>query len=1040
MTRILSLFVMFMLFGVLAFAQTRVVTGKVSDKDGNGVPFASVKVRGSQTGVSADANGVYSIRVKEGDVLLLSGSGFQATEATISGQSTVSSVMEKNADLTEVVVTTALGQRTKAASIGYAVSTIRTGELNQAKVVNLQNGLTGKVSGLNIKSVNSSVFGDTRITLRGIRSLTGNNQPLLVVDGIQVNLNIINTISPLDIADVTILKSNSAAILYGQEGANGAIIVTTKRGSRNKPTISIGSTVQFEKISLFPSIQHEFGPGETEDANGLAVYDFFTNNSFGPRYDGSMVPLGHELQNGAQQMVPYKDLGNERFRFFNTGVTTQNDLSLSGGDDRSRYYLSFQDANIKGTMPRDENRRSTFRVNANRDFNRLTTGFNFNYSRSNFSVVNQTRGGFDDIYTSVIKTGGHVPLTSYKDYKNNPFATVDGFYNYYGLNPYMLIDIDRTNGRIDNYIASTDLAYKLSPSLSINLRVGSTTRNSNSKAQQGAINISAFSIASGKNYQNSFASVTDQSNTENRITSDLFLTYKKQYGKFSVDALAGNNVVQRNFKSLSVTGNNLVIPTLFNVGNRTGEPIIQEQNFRVRTVGLFGRANFGYDNKIFVEVAGRNDIDSRLPLAKNSFFYPSANVALVINELIPALKNSTFINLLKIRGAYAKSGNVNLGFTNAQNQGAFQLQSTFVTSGTFPFGPASSFTASDALRDPAIRPEFINTKELGLEMRFLKNRINFEASVYEQNNTDQVLDVALPASTGFTASRVNAANFINKGYELDLRLTPLFNLGKFGFELKTNYSYNTNKVISLFQDLKEAGIGSLNTIVVGREAYLLKLTDFKRDPQGRVVVDENGSPSADLAPRLFGNTMPKHTLGISPTITMGGVSLTVLMEYRGGNFIYSDIGGDLVFNGIGTQTTEFGRQPFVFPNSSYDDGTGKFIANTTRTTTSGNANFWATSLFANNVQSMYYSSGDFWKMRELSLAYNFPEEILRNQKVVKAASLTLSGRNLFTWVPSSNLWVDPEFSNGTGNAQGVSTTTDNPPSTRIMGLTLNLTF
>ena len=1040
MTRILSLFVMFMLFGVLAFAQNRVVTGKVIDKDGNSVPFASIKVRGSQAGISADANGNYTIRVKDGDVLQLSGSGFKPTDVVISGQSTISSVMEKNSDLTEVVVTTALGQRVKSNAIGYAVSTVRTNELNQAKVVNLQNGLSGKVAGLSIKSINSSVFGDTRITLRGIRSLTGNNQPLLVVDGIQVSLNVINTISPLDIADVTILKSNSAAILYGQEGTNGAILVTTKKGSRSKPTINFGSTVQFEKISLVPELQHEYGPGETEDANGLPIYDFFTNNSFGPRYDGKMVPLGRQLENGAQQMVPYKDLGNERFKFFNTGVTLQNDFSLAGGDDKSRYYLSFQDANVKGTMPNDQNRRNTFRVNASRDFSRLTTSFNFNYSLSNYDVVSQNRGGFDDIYTSVIKTGGNVPLTSYKDYKNNPYATVDGYYNYYGLNPYMLIDIDRNKGRFDNLIASTDLAYKISNSLSLNLRVGTTVRNNTSKTKQGAIDVSPFTIAHGGSYTSSKASVTDFSSNENRLTSDVFLTYRKQFGKIAVDALVGNNVVQRQYKQLSITGNNLVIPTLFNVSNGTGTPIFNELNFKIRTMGNYGKVGFGFDNKVYAEVAGRNDVDSRLPTANNSFFYPSANISFVINEIIPALKNSNFINLIKVRGAYAKSGNVNLGSLNSDFQGAYQLAPVFTTSGTFPFGSQASFTTGDALKDPNIKPEFVTTNELGLEMRFLKNKISFEGSVYEQKNTDQILDVSLPTSTGFTASKVNAAQFKNKGFELDLKLTPLINFGKLSIDVKTNYSYNTNKVTKLYQELNEISIGNLNSIVVGREAYLLKLTDFKRDPQGRVIVDENGSPSADVNRKLYGRTIPKHNLGISPTFTIGGLSLTILAEYRAGNFIYSDIGGDLVFNGIGVQSTIGGRQPFVFPNSSYDDGTGKFIANTSRTTTSGNANFWAVGLFSNNVESLYYSSADFWKIRELSLAYNFPESLLGTQKVVKAASLTLSGRNLFTWVPSSNKWTDPEFSNGTGNAQGVTTTTSNPPSTRIMGVTLNLTF
>jgi TonB-linked SusC/RagA family outer membrane protein len=1030
-----------MLVGVLAFSQSRVVTGKVTTADGAVVPFASISINGlKNAGTVADENGAFSLRAKTGDVFTISGAGVKSENVTVGVSNVVNLALARsNAELSTVVVT-ALGQRTKANAIGYSVSTVRTGELNQAKVVNLQNGLTGKVAGLNVQSINSSVLGETRITIRGIRSLTGNNQALLVVDGVPVGLNFLNTINPLDVADVTVLKSNAAAILYGQDGANGAIVVTTKRGSRTKPTVNFGSTVQFENISTLPDLQHEYGPGETEDAaTGLPIYDYFTNNSFGPRYDGSLVNLGSPLQNGSQQKVIYSDLGNERFKFFNTGVTLQNDLSISGGDAASRYYLSFQDANVKGTMPKDVNRRTTFRINAGRDFGRLTTSVNLNYSLSNYDVVLQERSQFDDIYTSVIKTGGHVPLTSYKDWKNNPYATPDGYYNWYGYNPYMLIDIDRRKGRFDNVLASTDLSYKLSSMFTLNYRLGTTVRTNTEKKSQGAIDFSSYKTGiSGQ--QSSKASVTDFTFSENRLNSDLFLTFKKQLGKFSIDGLLGNSVIQRSYKQLQIKGDNLIIPTLFNVANRSGDPIISEFNFKIRSVGNYGRINFGYDNKIYIEFAGRNDIDSRLPLAKNSFFYPSANVALIVTELIPALKNSNAISLIKLRANYAKSGNVNLGNLNTDFQGAYQLSPTFSLSGTAPYGSSSTFTTGDGLRDPNIRPEFITTKEVGIEVRLNKNKITFEGAVYSQDNQDQILDVSLPTSTGYASSRVNAAAFKNYGYEAEIKLTPFLKLGKFNIELKANYSYNNNKVSKVYQDLPEISIGNLNVVAIDKPAYLLKLTDFKRDPQGRVIVDANGSPSQDPVRKQFGNVLPKHTFGISPTISIGNIALTVLMEYRGGNYIYSDIGGDLVFNGIGAQTTNFGRQPFVWPNSVYDDGTGKFVENTTRTTTSGNANFWATSLFASNVESMYYSKADFWKMRELSLSYTFPEKLLATQNVFKAASVTFSGRNLFLWKSSSNKWTDPEQSNTTGNAQGVTTTTGNPPSTRIMGITLNLTF
>lgn len=1040
MRRLLSLFTIMMLCGAFAFGQSRVVSGKVTDTEGNPISFATINIKGSKSGVSADANGNYSIKVKDGDVLVISSTGIKTTEVPVGTQTIINTVVEKGSGQLETVIVTALGQRTKATSIGYSVASIKTGELNQAKVVNIQNGITGKVSGVNIQSVNSGVFGDTRITLRGIRSLTGNNQPLLVVDGVPVALSLLNTLSPNDVADISILKSNSAAALYGQDGSNGAIVITTKRGTRNKPTINIGSTVQFETLSFLPKLQHEYGTGETEDANGLPVYDYFTNNSFGPRYDGSMVNLGEPLEDGAQQKVKYSDLGDDKYRFFDRGVTLQNDVSISGGDERSRYYLSAQDAKIKGTMPKDENRRTSFRFNASREFGKLSTSFTSNYALQNYNVVLQDRGGFDDIYTSVIKTGGFIPLTSYKNWRSNPFATADGYFNFFGLNPYMLIDLDRNIGKTTNLIASTDLVYKFSNNLSFTYRLGTTVGSQQSKSHTGAITYSAYAI-SHKGLQSNNASVTDFSSNSNRISSDAILNYKKNIGKFSFDGLVGNSLIQREYKQIQTRANNLVIPTVYNVSNGTGIPDVNEFNFKIRTVGYYGKIALGFDNKVFVEFAGRNDKDSRLPLNKNSFFYPSANVSLVVNQMIPSLKNSDVLTLLKLRGAWSKSGNVNLGISNADFGGAYQLSSGFGISGGFPYGSLPAYTVGDALRDPNIRPEFVVNKEIGLELGLFKNRIGLEVTAYQQDNKDQVIDISLPSSSGFTASKINAASFTNKGIEFDLKLTPLVNIGKqWRVDLKTNFAYNTNKVTSVYQDLKEVSIGTLNSVVLGREAFLLKLTDFKRDPQGRVIVDRiTGNPSADASPKLYGNTMPKYTFGISPTVSFGGLSLTALLEHRSGSFMYSDIGGDLVFNGAAKQTTNFNRQPFVFPNSVVDDGTGTLVPNTSTTTSSGNANFWATSLFANNVQSLYYTSADFWKLREVSLSYNFPESIISTQKVFKAASVTFSGRNLFLWTPKSNEYTDPEFSTGTGNAQGVNTTANTPP-TRIMGLTFNFTF
>ena len=1031
MRRFLSLFTMLMLCGVLAFAQNRVVTGKVIDKDGKEVSFASVKVKGSNNGVSADANGLYSIRVKNGDVLTISGAGFTTVDVAVENQTSLLTSLERSStgEIKEVVVTTALNRRVNAKSVGTAISNVSAEDLTRVKTVNLQNGLTAKVAGLNIQSVNSSVFGDTRITLRGIRSLTGNNQPLLVIDGVPVSLDLISSVAPNDVQDVSILKSNAAAILYGQDGANGAIVITTKKGTRGKPTINFSMTAQFDKISFFPKLQNEFGSGETEDANGLAIYDNFTNNSFGPRYDGSMVSLGHALQGGQQLFVPYSNIPNERANFFNTGVTLQTDVSVSGGDEKSRFLISAQDANVKGIMPKDKNRRTSFRFNGSRDFNKLSVGFNLNYILQNYSVVNQSRGQFDDIYTSVIKTAGHVPLTSFKDWRNNPYATADGYYGYFQYNPYMLIDIDRTNGKTHRIIASADLSYKITSALSFTYRLGTTVSVQNQKSQLGAINVSPFTSYKASPWRdNTKASVSDFSQTLARISSEAYLNYRKNVRKFSIDALGGVSVLTRNNNTSIISGNNLVVPSVFNVANRTGEPGVSEGISRIRTNSLIGQATFGYDNKIFVTVSGRNDWDSRLPENNNSFFYPGANASIIVSDIFPGLKGNT-LSLLKLKGSYAKSGNVNLG--------AYQLNNSF-SPGAFPYGNLPGYSIDDQLKDPNIKPEFVATTEVGFELAMFKNRFRLEASAYQQDNTNQIIDISLPASTGYTTSKVNAASFVNKGFELELGLTPMINLGRLKLDVRANYTFQENKVTSVYPGLDEVNIGNFNSIVKGQPAYLLKLIDYNRDPQGRVIVSSTtGKPTLATTRKLYGQTLPKHIIGISPTLSFGDLSLSMVAEYRGGNYIYNDIGQDLVFQGIAASTIEHGRQPFVWPNSVTQSGT-TFTPNTNVYTASGNANLYTNSIF-NAVESAYYTKADFWKLREVALSYSFPQSLLESQKTFKAISVAFIARNLALWVPESNQYTDPEFSNTTGNAQGVNTT-GNLPTTRNVGLTFNFTF
>jgi hypothetical protein len=348
------------------------------------------------------------------------------------------------------------------------------------------------------------------------------------------------------------------------------------------------------------------------------------------------------------------------------------------------------------------------------------------------------------------------------------------------------------------------------------------------------------------------------------------------------------------------------------------------------------------------------------------------------------------------------------------------------------------YTSSNVLRLPSYTPEFVKNKEVGIELGFLKNRINFEATAYTQDNTDQIVQVQYSGATGFTSALLNAASFTNKGLEFDLRLTPLIKIRDVSIDFKVNYTYQSNKVTKIIEGVDQLGIGNGNYVIVGQPAYTFQLTDYVRDDQGRVIINQStGYPTVDPTIKPFGHTQPNHLLGLNLSVNWKNLTFSAVADYRGGAQIYTGVLGTAMdFSGISKRSGQNSRQPFVFPNSSYFDGS-KYVDNTNIYTVSGGYNFWSqTTNTAANTN--YLVSGDFWKIREVSLSYNLPAKWLGFAKnAIKGVNVTLSGRNLFMFLPKSNEWTDPEFANNAGNAQGVSGL-DNTPPTRIFGASINI--
>lgn len=1049
MLKRLLLLIGFLPIAICVVAQVRTLTGTIVGENGNPVPFATVLEVGTKNSVQADENGKFTIKVTTGTELRITAVGFaEKTVPATAGQITL---VAKPTEMAEVVVTTSLGLQRPAKELGYATAKINNKELTQARAVNLQQGLAGKVSGLNITTNNNSVFENTRINLRGIRSLTGNNQPLLVVDGVPTPLAFMSSLNPNDVVDANILKGASAAAIYGPDGVNGVIIITTRKGTRAQPIITLSTSYQVSRVSFMPKRQRTFGTGSSTDAFGNAVYDPFENFSYGDRYDGSLRNVGHVLEDGTFQQLRYAPTpDDEQKKFFNeSGSVLQNDVSFATQD----FYLSFQDAKIKGSIPGDENRRTSFRFNAGKEYGRFKTNFNINYIQSNYDVMSAAAyaGRYPayngSIYNAILQVAPHIPLSQYKNWRDDKFAQYSNYYNEYAPNPYWVVDNHRRNGRTDDVLASLDLRFNVASWMTATARIGATVSMDGFKTTAAPIQTSAFAQANrnATTYSARPGFVQDQQQFTSRVNADFFLNGRKDLSDFSVTYIAGTQVRQNETKFINVTGNNLVVPFLYNISNRTGEIVGNEGNSLHRLSSIYGSVGFGYKGWANVEFTGRNDWDSRLATENNSYFYPGVSASLVLSDAISLLKNSNLLTYAKLRASYAKSGNVNLG--------VYALDPTYTAPAGFPFGTLPGYTADNQVPDPSLKPEFVVSKEVGIELAFMNNRIGFDATYFHQRNTDQILAVQTSSATGYTSRLANTADFKNYGVELDLRLTPLVNIGKdVRIDFKVNATYNDNKIIRLSDDATELNIGgsnqflqtkvgassAFNYAIVGMPAFVFKLTDYERDPEGRVIVNENGDPTLSDSLITAGRTMPKWIVGLNPSFSWKGLSLSMTWDFKTGHHLYHGIGNDMDGYGISARSAQFDRDRFVFPNSVYFDGS-KYIPNTDRQVSGAHIDFWGNNATNTQIATNYFTSAAAWKLRELALNYDLPTKWTARTKVVKKATVGFIARNLFTFVPKSNQWSDPEFNFATNNTNGLGSPFETPPM-RTFGGSLTLTF
>ena len=1057
---------LFLLTGL--HAQKTTINGKVTDEKGITIPNASIKIKDSKAGAIADNEGSFILNVAAGTKLIVSASGYKEKEVD-AADNLVIVLVEENKTLSEVVVT-AQGIRRRPKEIGYSVAKVSNAELTVGRAPQVAAGLSGKVSGLMVVNANNSVDPAVKFNLRGYRSMSGNNDALIVVDGLPQppgSSTMFNLLNPNDVESITILKGGQAATLYGSQGINGAIIITTKRGTKGKMKITYSSSYNTEKINIMADFQDTYGSGShyatgwstTSVGNGTYKANYldrmkdnwrsYENQQFGDAFDGSLRPAGRTLEDGSVNMLPYSAIPGIREDIWNTGYTLNNQISLSGGSDNSTFFFSGENNITEGIVPGDKAVRTGARFAASQEYGKFKIGFSANYVQARYD---RTTFNF---YNESINQAAHIPLDEYRDWRNNKFAHPNAYYNDYFTNPYFRLDNDRTKYQDANFNGTLELTLKLTPWLSAynKLSAMNNARTQKSTVSQFFHSTWAKSQAKvpvpwdqndGSGITRALTdlqgSVSDNSNSENLLNNEFQFLINKEFKDFTLKSILGMNAYIRKTKAVNVNSSSIVVPDIYNVANRRGELGGSEGNTEERRYGYYADAQLGWRDMVFVHGTVRHDATSRFhkpyrDYNQYAYTYAGVDASAIITEILPVLKTD-ILSYIKVRAGYNKNGNDNIGL--------YGLDPTFPNAGGFPYGNVVGISVGNTLPDADLQPEFVRTLEFGTELHFLNNKINVDVAYYTQKSEGQVLTVTIPATTGYTNLVLNVGQTKNWGWEADVKV-QLLRTSKVQWDLNVRGSINENKVIKLYPGVSEfqvSGYTYAGTYVMQDQPYpVLKSSSYVRDSLGRIVITSannasQGHPLSTGPLKNFGRVTPKYMLGAGTNVSFAGFTLATNWEYRGGNVMFSDLGRQMTFTGSGKWTEN--RAPHIFPNSAYlDAASGKYVQNTSIMTREAEYGLWADTYRL--ISENFTAPAWFIKMRDINLSYNFSNNILGKTKIFSGIQIAVYGRNLITIKDKANQFADPEFSFTTGNGIGINNTDQTPP-VRQLGVNLNLTF
>ena len=1087
MTRILSLFVMFMLFGVLAFSQNRVVTGKVIDADGNPVPFATLKIKGTNNGVSADANGSYSLKTKTGDVIVVSGAGYQLSEQSVGTGSAFTTSLQRNSELKEIVVTSAFQTKRTLRSQTSNVQLVSSEQLNTVRSSDINNALAGKVAGAQIRSQSAVALGRPSVVrLRGENGLGISTGPIYVVDGTIITNS--QDVNPDDVENVTVLQGPSSAALFGPDGANGAIVITTKRAKKNSTAVEINTGVTFDKVYILPQHQNSYSGGTNSDfiqykykagdpegwknLDGKYYHDFTDDASWGPRIAGQeYIPWyawydGHSRSFKTQTLTPQP---NNIRDFWETGVTQTKNVNFSKSTDNTNVRLSYTNLDIKGLIPNSYLKKNTLTTNLSIDVTpRLTASTNITYinqkrnSEEDDAYSNNSSGSFNQwfhrendmsIYkelrglktsTGVYASWNHSNADSY-----NPAKPENFYKGNYWFNPYTYFDNVKNLDSRDRLFGDVALAYKLNKDLTVKgtYRRQQVTANANNiypfELQQSTTQ-ATFNPYGENSAENALAAYQTSQSFNNRQNYEGLLSYNKKIKSFTVNGTTGFDILKQSSRTFAAnTSGGLSLPGVYSLANSVKElrnngskQLETISEFRRR--GVFVNGNIGYKNFIFVDGSYRRDYSSAEP-ADKFINTKSVGASFVFSDFI---KNKSILSYGKIRASYGQILNT---------LAAYDLGTYYTVLANVGANPTS--TIPNTLIDPKLSGAVNSEKEIGAEFRFMKDRFGISATYYERTNKDFPVNITTSGGTGFSGIRTNAGEIVKTGLDIQF-FSKILTMKNLTWDLNATWGrLLKNEVVSLAKDgsitrLITATPGVAGAFTTGTNDYAAYAVSEVGQPWGQLhgrgikkvngvpVLNANGTfvPENDVN---YGSVLPNYTGGVQNSFTMfKNFVLNVNIDYsQGGKFFsLSDFFGST--SGLSQRTATLNDKGNPV-RDAVQDGGGVHVVGI------DGANkpidiYVDAKAYYNQFQSSKISEKSIYdltyvKMRELSLGYKFPQDLLGRGKFIKSATVSVIARNPWL-IYAKQRDFDPSELSGVSGEDGQF------PGTRSMGFNIKLGF